>query len=129
MRYSIGCSVPSYQIWVGDGYCDDDTNTAECQWDGGDCCGPDVYTYYCSVCACHEDSETTTTTVATTPTTTKTPIAIGPGTKCYNLSYGYNFKMFYNQVLLIKKGTQCTVLQGGCESKNQGFKFWSNKAH
>ena len=83
---SIGCSVPSYQIWVGDGYCDDDTNTAECQWDGGDCCGPDVYTYYCSVCACHEDSETTTTTVATTPTTTKTPIAIGPGTKCYNLS-------------------------------------------
>ena len=73
MCYSIGCSVPSYQIWVGDGYCDDDTNTAECQWDGGDCCGPDVYTYYCSVCACHEDSETTTTTVATTPTTTTTP--------------------------------------------------------
>merc|ERR1711871_51186 len=34
------CSVEILE-WVGDGYCDHDTdgyNTEECMWDGGDCC-------------------------------------------------------------------------------------------
>ena len=95
MRYSIGCNWN----WIGDGYCDDDTNTEECDWDGGDCCGDeyeDANTFYCSVCACHEDSVTTTTTTTTTaaatPTTTTTPTtthiaATGPGTKCIKPSF------------------------------------------
>ena len=38
--------------WIGDGECDDVNNTEECQWDGGDCCGDDVATDYCTVCEC-----------------------------------------------------------------------------
>ena len=93
LRYSIGCNWN----WIGDGYCDDDTNTEECDWDGGDSCGDeyeDANTIYCSVCACHEDSvtTTTTTTAAATPTTTTTPTtthiaATGPGTKCIKPSF------------------------------------------
>ena len=38
---------------VGDGYCDDNSNTLECNYDGGDCCGSDVNKYYCSECKCY----------------------------------------------------------------------------
>ena len=41
--------------WINDGYCDDGGNTIECDFDGGDCCGPDVNTTYCSLCQCLED--------------------------------------------------------------------------
>ena len=37
---------------IGDRYCDDTTNTLECSFDGGDCCGPDVNTQYCTDCQC-----------------------------------------------------------------------------
>ena len=37
---------------IGDRYCDDTTNTLECSFDGGDCCGPDINTQYCSDCQC-----------------------------------------------------------------------------
>ena len=38
--------------WIGDGYCDDENNNAECNWDGGDCCGDNVFTDYCTICGC-----------------------------------------------------------------------------
>ena len=37
---------------IGDGICDDDFNNEECDWDGGDCCGDDVNTIFCSECEC-----------------------------------------------------------------------------
>ena len=40
--------------WKGDGYCDDENNNSECDWDGGDCCGLDVDTSFCTECACLE---------------------------------------------------------------------------
>merc|ERR1712227_1111950 len=40
--------------WVGDGYCDDMTNNKECNFDGGDCCGPNVNRRYCIVCQCYK---------------------------------------------------------------------------
>jgi len=40
--------------WFGDNYCDDENNNSECNFDGGDCCGDDVNTMYCSECACFE---------------------------------------------------------------------------
>ena len=36
---------------VGNGFCNDDTNIAECDYDGGDCCGC-VITEHCEDCAC-----------------------------------------------------------------------------
>ena len=30
--------------WVGDGFCDDMTNSFQCNYDGGDCCGSNVDT-------------------------------------------------------------------------------------
>ena len=38
--------------WKGDKWCDDENNNEGCEWDGGDCCGPDVKTKYCSKCEC-----------------------------------------------------------------------------
>ena len=43
--------------WVGDGYCDDGNNHKDCNYDGGDCCGPEVDKKYCADCICHEDIE------------------------------------------------------------------------
>ena len=37
---------------VGDGFCHDLTNNAECNFDGGDCCGSCVNTKYCIHCNC-----------------------------------------------------------------------------
>ena len=37
---------------MADGYCDDVTNNAECNYDGGDCCGDNVNTEWCSECQC-----------------------------------------------------------------------------
>ena len=34
--------------WIGDGYCDDAANNLDCNFDGGDCCGPNVITAYCA---------------------------------------------------------------------------------
>ena len=38
---------------VGDGYCDDNSNNADCEFDGGDCCLDTVITDYCTECICH----------------------------------------------------------------------------
>ena len=46
---SDACGSPQ---WFGDNYCDDENNNEECGWDGGDCCGDDVNTDYCSACEC-----------------------------------------------------------------------------
>ena len=37
---------------VGNGFCNDETNIPECNYDGGDCCGPCIDLEYCSECAC-----------------------------------------------------------------------------
>merc|ERR1719228_1493538 len=50
------CAIPH---WFGDNYCDDENNTPECGFDGGDCCGDDINTTYCSECECFDFPETT----------------------------------------------------------------------
>ena len=37
---------------VGDGFCNDETNNPDCNYDGGDCCGSCVVTEQCSECQC-----------------------------------------------------------------------------
>ena len=38
--------------FVGNGFCNDETNIAECNYDGGDCCLINVNTDSCSDCNC-----------------------------------------------------------------------------
>ena len=51
-----GC--PLHPQWLGDGFCDDITNTIECDYDGGDCCMSDINTQYCEECLCHSSTST-----------------------------------------------------------------------
>ena len=44
--------------YIGDGYCDDFNNLEDCDFDGGDCCGPNVLTDYCFDCTCKQLSTT-----------------------------------------------------------------------
>ena len=60
---------------IADGYCDDVANTEICNWDGGDCCGPNRVIDYCTECQCHETTTPTTATPTTAaPTTTAAAI-------------------------------------------------------
>ena len=46
------CAAGIYHPKVGDGFCNDETNNLECNYDGGDCCGSCVNTEYCAECTC-----------------------------------------------------------------------------
>ena len=46
------CEARVNHAYVGDGYCDDDTNNVACSFDGGDCCGSCINTEYCLNCDC-----------------------------------------------------------------------------
>ena len=48
----IETCAAGYHPLVGNGFCNDDTNIAECDYDGGDCCGYCVVTEHCEDCAC-----------------------------------------------------------------------------
>ena len=41
-----------YHPFVEDYFCNDETNNAACNYDGGDCCGSCVLRDYCSDCEC-----------------------------------------------------------------------------
>ena len=65
-----GCGFPQ---WVGDNFCDDENNNEECGWDGGDCCGNNVVTQYCTICACLDPNGIVpNTTSPNTPITSST---------------------------------------------------------
>ena len=62
-----GCGFPN---WQGDKVCDDMNNNADCDYDGGDCCGDFVDTSYCRLCQCLDPTHTTpSTTMFATSTT------------------------------------------------------------
>ena len=44
-----GCVKPHF---IGDGYCDDELNKEECNYDDGDCCGVDLDNKFCKECQC-----------------------------------------------------------------------------
>ena len=50
MYFFSECQKPQFR---GDGICDDGNNIAACDFDGGDCCGPNVNTLYCHECKCY----------------------------------------------------------------------------
>ena len=42
---------------VGDGICNDETNIAGCNYDGGDCCGYNINSEHCTECTCfHQET-------------------------------------------------------------------------
>merc|ERR1711962_1258223 len=47
------CAIPE---WQGDGYCDDENNNEECEYDGGGCCNnsADGWNTYCEECECKD---------------------------------------------------------------------------
>ncbi len=52
MQLPIDCPEELDSNWIGDWYCDDDTNIKECAYDGGDCCLTAPNIEYCVVCEC-----------------------------------------------------------------------------
>ena len=51
MKDLSNCHTGLLNIY-GDGFCDDVTNTPECNYDGGDCCGDNVKEDFCFNCIC-----------------------------------------------------------------------------
>ena len=47
------CEAGVTHTYVGDGYCNDETNIAACMYDGLECCGSSINTEHCSDCKCH----------------------------------------------------------------------------
>lgn len=53
-RYILhSCSYVPF--WRHFGYCDDSSNTKDCNFDNGDCCLPTIKTDFCYDCICHLD--------------------------------------------------------------------------
>ena len=43
--------------WLENGFCNNDTNIAECYCDGGDCCGYCINSEHCTECTCfHQET-------------------------------------------------------------------------
>ena len=49
INFPSDCDQPTF---VGDGYCNDETNILECSFDKGDCCGSCIITESCTNCSC-----------------------------------------------------------------------------
>ena len=47
------CLAGVTHAFVGDGVCNDETNIAECDYDGGDCCGYGINSEHCNECNCY----------------------------------------------------------------------------
>ena len=45
-----------YDQLVDNGFCDDVSNTPECNYDGGDCCKSPLLRNFCRDCICHAGS-------------------------------------------------------------------------
>ena len=63
------CGLTAY---VGDGYCQDLTNNAICDYDGGDCCNETSFFDICDICTCFTNPDFVPPQFLSPP-----PIAIG----------------------------------------------------
>ena len=52
---NLSCAAPP--TLIGNGFCNDEANTAECSYDGGDCCGECINTELCTECICQDGGE------------------------------------------------------------------------
>ena len=58
--YLISVEECWYSDYIGNGYCEDGNNKAECNFDGGDCCGSCVNTEFCIECLCLSEQNSST---------------------------------------------------------------------
>ena len=86
---SSGCAYPTYK---GDGFCNDESNNANCQYDGGDCCGSDVDTSLCTQCQCLDPAFS-----MTTPSTTSIANTTGELTYLVNTFLLYMYQQVMNE--------------------------------
>ncbi len=49
-----GCQVDFDHMYIADAFCDDVLNVEACNYDGGDCCLPEIDTTYCDLCVCNQ---------------------------------------------------------------------------
>lgn len=49
---------PFHPVWIHFGFCDDESNNINCNFDNGECCQELVKTDFCVDCFCHEDNST-----------------------------------------------------------------------
>ena len=62
----------------GDGYCDDDNNVENCNYDNGDCCGGVLDPNYCQQCICYNSSSNSTQSPTNGNSTTGMTLKIVP---------------------------------------------------
>ena len=51
--YFVSSGCVTNVEWIGNGHCEDETNTFECGFDSGDCCKVPVETSFCAFCICY----------------------------------------------------------------------------
>ena len=97
---TTGCNTG----WIADNYCDDINNNMECSYDGGDCCGCNVVTWWCTECLCLDPNGSgggTTcsqpTTGIWTPLTTPVPTTTGTTVPPVPGSFGNSIEDFYSK--------------------------------
>ena len=49
-----------FKDWMGDGFCDDEVNVPECNFDLGDCCNSGSSHEFCQNCVCFNGYEVST---------------------------------------------------------------------
>ena len=67
-------NCPHQHYKHGDGFCDDDMNIPECDYDGQDCCRESVIDYFCIECRCYESGCEGTKIDGKNDTTTQSPL-------------------------------------------------------
>ena len=130
-RHLTACANPS---WTGDGWCDAGTNTADCSWDGGDCCEASCVdgAYVCGSNGynCLEPNPTASpTTLAPTtsmppssePTISSAPTPMPSAVPSVSPSMGYTFNLFNMPAAALlpctdvdpdgSRGVKCSSLQ------------------
>lgn len=79
-------NCPHQHYKHGDGFCDDDMNIPECDYDGQDCCRESVIDYFCIDCRCYESGCEGNRIDGKNETTTTSPLD-GGGSDAQNVSY------------------------------------------
>ena len=80
----LGCVKPHF---IGDGYCDDELNKEECNYDDGDCCGVHLDNKFCRECQC-----------------------LNPGKMMSAPNYLEDFIIIHTDFLIVRISSVCRIL-------------------